>query len=150
MASFWQSCIEIFEVLLQFQKSIKSGNWELHFDSREKLLLWFHAYDHQTMLVTSRTVGRHNRCYQSHTQRCMKDLLTEISQSTELLEPLTTYYQIKQQSRQSIKTKRAQENKAILYFNSFNKEKHISFFIQFRNNKLQYTIIRTVKNPSAS
>ena len=63
MASFWQSYIEIFEVLLQFQKSIKSGNWELHFDSREKLLLWFHAYDHQTMLVTSRTVGRHNRCY---------------------------------------------------------------------------------------
>ena len=104
----------------------------------------------KTILVTSRTIGRHNRCYQSHTQRCMKDLLTEISHSTELLEPLTTYYQIKQQSRQSINTKRAQVNKAILYFSSFNKEKNISFFKQFRNSKLQYTIIRTVKNPSAS
>ena len=46
-ASFWQSYIEMFELLLQFQKSIKSGNWELHFDSCEKLLLRFHAYDHQ-------------------------------------------------------------------------------------------------------
>ena len=46
MAAFWQSYLEMFELLLQFQKSIKSGNWELHLDSCEKLLPWFHAYDH--------------------------------------------------------------------------------------------------------
>ena len=32
MVAFWQSYLEIFELLLQFQKSIKSGNWELHLD----------------------------------------------------------------------------------------------------------------------
>ena len=46
MAGFWQSNLEIFELLLQFQKSIKSGNWELYIDSCEKLLPWFHTYDH--------------------------------------------------------------------------------------------------------
>ena len=46
IAAFWQSYLEMFELLLQFQKSINSGNWELHPDSCEMLLLWFHAYDH--------------------------------------------------------------------------------------------------------
>lgn len=46
MASFWQSYLEMFELLLQFEKSIKSGNWQLHLDSCGKLLTWFHAYDH--------------------------------------------------------------------------------------------------------
>lgn len=46
MASFWQSYLEMFELLMTFQKSIKSGNWLLHLDSCEKLLPWFHAYDH--------------------------------------------------------------------------------------------------------
>ena len=46
MAAFWQSYLEMFELLQQFQKSIKSGNWELHLNSCEKLLPWFHAYDH--------------------------------------------------------------------------------------------------------
>ena len=46
MAAFWQSYLEMFELLLQFQKATKSGNWGLHLDSCEKLLPWFHAYDH--------------------------------------------------------------------------------------------------------
>ena len=46
MASFRQSYLEMFELLMQFQKSIKSGNWELHLDNCEKLLRWFHTYDH--------------------------------------------------------------------------------------------------------
>lgn len=46
MAAFWQSYLEMFELLMQFQKATKSGNWELHLDSCEKLLPWFHAYDH--------------------------------------------------------------------------------------------------------
>ena len=36
----------MFELLLQFQKSIKSGKRELHLDSCEKLPSSFHAYDH--------------------------------------------------------------------------------------------------------
>ena len=47
MASFWQLYIEMFHLLLQLQKFIKSGNWELHLDSCEKLLPWFHASNHQ-------------------------------------------------------------------------------------------------------
>ena len=46
MAAFWQSYLEMFELLLQFQKATKSGNWGLHLHSCEKLLPWFHAYDH--------------------------------------------------------------------------------------------------------
>ena len=45
MAAFWQSYLEMFELLLQFQKATKSSNWGLHLDSCEKLLPWFHAYD---------------------------------------------------------------------------------------------------------
>ena len=30
MTAFWQSYLDMFELLLQFQKSIKSGNWKLH------------------------------------------------------------------------------------------------------------------------
>ena len=30
MTAFWQSYLDMFELLLQFQKSIKSRNWKLH------------------------------------------------------------------------------------------------------------------------
>ena len=46
MSAFWQSYLEMFELLMDFQKSIKSGNWQLHLYACEKLLPWFHAYDH--------------------------------------------------------------------------------------------------------
>ena len=46
MLAFWQSYLEMFVFLMNFQKSIKSENWQLHLDSCEKLLPWFHAYDH--------------------------------------------------------------------------------------------------------
>ena len=46
IATFWQSYLEMFQLLLQFQKSINSGNLQLHPDSCEMLLPWFHAYVH--------------------------------------------------------------------------------------------------------
>ena len=48
MAAFWKSYLELFKLLLQFQKFIKLGNWELHLESCEKFLPWFHAYDHHS------------------------------------------------------------------------------------------------------
>ena len=73
MVLFWQPYIKIFELLLQFQKPIKSGKWELHLENP------FHNFMLTitiNMLVTSHSIAWHNRCYQSHTQRCIKNLLT--------------------------------------------------------------------------
>ena len=46
-AAFWMSLISMIQIFLNFQKSIKTGNWQLHFQSISSMLLWMHAYDRQ-------------------------------------------------------------------------------------------------------
>ena len=95
MAAFWQTYLEMFELLLQFQKATKSGNWGLHLDSCEKLLPWFHAYDHHTMHGISLTIGLHSKYWQLLTQPCPKNSSMETLQSIEHLEASTGFLQIK-------------------------------------------------------
>ena len=45
MAIFWQSFIEMVQILLDFIKSIIIGDWSLHLNSTARMLPWFHAYD---------------------------------------------------------------------------------------------------------
>lgn len=46
LAIFWQSFIEMVQTLLDYIKSMRTGNWSLHLQSMEQMLQWFHAYDH--------------------------------------------------------------------------------------------------------
>jgi len=46
LATFWQSFTEMVQTLLDYIKSMRSGNWDLHLQAMEKMLKWFHAYDH--------------------------------------------------------------------------------------------------------
>ena len=46
MAVFWNSYLDMVQTLRDFTKSIKLGDWDLHIHSSEKMLYWYHAYDH--------------------------------------------------------------------------------------------------------
>ena len=45
MANFWESFIQMVQVLLDYIKSIPIGDWNLHLQSMERMIVWFHAYD---------------------------------------------------------------------------------------------------------
>ena len=46
MAVFWNSYLSMVQTLRDFAKSIKNGDWDLHMYASEKMLHWFHSYDH--------------------------------------------------------------------------------------------------------
>lgn len=46
MAIFWNSYLNMVQILRDFSKSIKNGDWDLHMYASEKMLHWFNAYDH--------------------------------------------------------------------------------------------------------
>lgn len=46
MAAFWNSYLMMVQILCDFCKAIKIGDWDLHLHSSEKMMGWFHAYDH--------------------------------------------------------------------------------------------------------
>ena len=43
MAVMWQSYLDIAQIVLDFTKSNRSGDWDLHLQSNEKMLARFHA-----------------------------------------------------------------------------------------------------------
>ena len=45
-AKFWQSFLNMSQLLLDYVKSFRIGDWELQLSSMERMLNWFHAYDH--------------------------------------------------------------------------------------------------------
>ena len=45
MAVFWNSYLEMVQTLQDFIKSIKTGDWDLHMCSSEKMLYQFHVCD---------------------------------------------------------------------------------------------------------
>ncbi|CAB4001853.1 Hypothetical predicted protein [Paramuricea clavata] len=44
-ASVWSSFLQMVQILLDFAKSIKLGDWKLHLQSTENMLPWMFAYD---------------------------------------------------------------------------------------------------------
>ena len=44
-AKFWKSFLDMVQILLDYIKSTRNGNWDLHLSSMERMLPWFHAYD---------------------------------------------------------------------------------------------------------
>ena len=38
-----EDMLEIAQIVLDFTKSNRSGDWDLHLQSSEKMLAWFHA-----------------------------------------------------------------------------------------------------------
>ena len=45
MAMFWQSYLNMVQILLDFVKPIHLPDWNLHLQNTEGLLVWIHAYD---------------------------------------------------------------------------------------------------------
>ena len=45
MAMFWQSYLDMVQILLDFVKSIRLPDWNLYLQSTERMLIWIHAYD---------------------------------------------------------------------------------------------------------
>ena len=45
MAMFWQSYLDMVQILLDFVKSIRLPDWNLHLQSTERMIIWIHAYD---------------------------------------------------------------------------------------------------------
>jgi len=44
-ANYWLSYLDMVQTLLDFQRSLRTGDRDLHLRSTEKMLPWFHAYD---------------------------------------------------------------------------------------------------------
>lgn len=45
MALFWRSFLDMAQLLLQFKRSIREGNWHLHLACIRDMMPWFFAYD---------------------------------------------------------------------------------------------------------
>ena len=45
MAKFWESFLNMVQILLDYIKSLRNGNWDIHLSSMERMLPLFHAYD---------------------------------------------------------------------------------------------------------
>ena len=45
MAKCWESILNMVQILMDYIKSTRNGNWDLHLSSMERMLPWFHAYD---------------------------------------------------------------------------------------------------------
>lgn len=43
---FWDSFLDMAEILLGYITPFQASNWELHLRSLEKMLKWFYAYDY--------------------------------------------------------------------------------------------------------
>ena len=43
---FWNSYLEMVEVLMNFLRATREGNWSLHLECIKEMLPWFFAYDH--------------------------------------------------------------------------------------------------------
>ena len=46
MSEFWNSFLTMVDIMLDYIKSIRLADWNLHLQSMERMLKWFHAYDH--------------------------------------------------------------------------------------------------------
>ena len=46
IAAFWESYLTLFELFLNFFRSMREENWELHKACLQKMLPWMFAYDH--------------------------------------------------------------------------------------------------------
>ena len=45
-ASYWNSYLDMVQTLLDYQWSLRTGDWELHLCATEKMCPWFHACDY--------------------------------------------------------------------------------------------------------
>lgn len=45
MESFWQSFLQMMNILFAFIRSVRTGDWQLHMDSTQRMLPWMFAYD---------------------------------------------------------------------------------------------------------
>ena len=45
-ASYWNSYLDMVQRLLDYQRSLRTSDWDLHLRATEKMLPWFHTYDH--------------------------------------------------------------------------------------------------------
>ena len=43
---FWNSYLRMVEVLINFLRATREGNWSLHLECIKEMLPWFFAYDH--------------------------------------------------------------------------------------------------------
>ena len=45
MNKFWQECLEMVDILFDFRKFVRDGNWNLHIAASQRMFKWFFAYD---------------------------------------------------------------------------------------------------------
>ena len=45
-ASYWNCKLDMVQTLLDYQRSLRTGDWDLYLRATEKMLPWFHAYGH--------------------------------------------------------------------------------------------------------
>ena len=50
MSFLWNSFIEMVQILLDFIKSKRTGDWPLHMQASERMVKWFFAYDRPNYL----------------------------------------------------------------------------------------------------
>ena len=48
LTAFWNSYLEMMQVLMNYMKSVKLGDWHLYINSVVNMLPWFHACDNQS------------------------------------------------------------------------------------------------------
>ena len=54
---FWNSYLEMVEVLMNFVQATREENWDLHLECIKEMLPWFFAYDHKLCSLSSSVLG---------------------------------------------------------------------------------------------
>lgn len=45
MAAFWQTFLDMVQILLDFIRAVRTGDWDMHLQTCQRMLVWIHAYD---------------------------------------------------------------------------------------------------------
>ena len=108
-AGFWNSYLSMIQILRNYAKSIKTGDWDLHMFASEKMLYWFHAYDHfnyarHTFPIT----GQHSKFSQLSTLVHIKTSKMDTLLLGAAKRGSTRFHQTRSWSRESTRIKRSQ------------------------------------------
>ena len=106
MNKFWQQYLDILEILFDFRKSVRDGNWNLRIAASERMLKWFSHMIAQTTQGTLRFIGQINLICHKAILICSENFKKAILVSEGFLGSSTASQQIKLLSRQSIETKK--------------------------------------------
>ena len=100
MNKIWQQYLDMVEILFDFRKSMRDGNWSLHIAASEQMLKYFFAYDCTNYARHFTFLGQANLICHKAILIYSKNFKKAILVSEGYLESPTASHQIKLRSRE--------------------------------------------------